>query len=678
MRWWLFLSWTSGQCPYMREPRVTTASPSRNQQQQDYLQTLATVSWPAVRADIETFLTTPQDDVWPADYGNYGPLFVRLAWHNAGSYRTSDGRGGADGARQRFDPERSWDDNTNLDKARTLLYSVKKLWPQISWGDLITLTGTVAVEMMGGPWAGHCAGRLDDDDGSESVLLGPTPEQEEYAPCDPNGNCTTPLGSTTIGLIYLNPQGPMAQPDPVGSAAEVRDSFGRMNMNDTETVALIGGGHAFGKTHGACPAGPGPSPMEQPDNPWPGDCGTGQGVDTYTSGIEGPWTSKPTVWDVEYFENLLSYDWTSHKGPGDAWQWQTDGGPVAPSPDGNGSQATMMMTSDISLVHDPAYKAIVEGFAADIKSFDAAFAAAWYKLLTRDMGPITRCAQTSDLPPPQQFQNPLPPPPSPPISNWSAVATALDLNASNYAVVARLAWACASTFRETDYLGGCNGARVRFPPASAWQANAGLDAAYDVLQPVKTLFGDSLAWADLIVFAGGKALELASNGTVAFAFCPGRSDALDGSGDEFLAPVLVGDVNETADNFKEVATRTGLTNREYVALLGARRALGSAVAPFSGPWTLDPTVLDNAYFASLIDESWQLYQLPDSNASQYKTKSGTPIFAQSTDINVKYDAELAAIAQDYALDNAKFLADLAPAWTKLMNADRFDTPSCLP
>ncbi|KAJ8606081.1 hypothetical protein CTAYLR_005192 [Chrysophaeum taylorii] len=671
----LLVAWAAdaGRCPFSGQVRSDDYY-SYSGDNSEYIASLANVSWAALKDEIKTFLKTSQD-VWPADYGNYGPLFVRLAWHNAGSYRTSDGRGGVDGARQRFDPERSWDDNTNLDKARSLLYDVKRRWPEVSWGDLIVLTGNTAVESMGGPALGFCAGRVDDPNGDDSALLGPTEEQEVYAPCPTNGNCTVPLGSTTIGLIYLNPQGPMGEPDAVSSAGEVRDAFGRMAMNDSETVALIGGGHAFGKTHGACPAGAGPNPSEQPSDPWPGLCGTGKGVDAYTSGIEGPWTSRPTRWDNQYFQLLRDLEWTAYKGPGDAWQWE-GGGPPAPSPDGNGTEPTMMMTSDVSLTADAAYVKLVEEFAADMGAFETAFTAAWYKLMTRDMGPITRCAKTDMLPPPQAFQYPLPPS-TDAISNWTAVRVAIEdaLNKTTLPVVARLAWSSASTYRRTDYLGGANGARVRFPPAKNWQANFGLDVAFRALQPVKDAFGDDLTWADLIVFAGGVALSMSSNGTFEVPpFCPGRSDATDGSGTEYLVPQLVGDANETALELKEIADRTGLTNRDYVALLGARHSLGFAVPPFRGQWTRDPYALDNAYFNTLLDTAW-IRTVLDTGATQYVSPDGT-LAMQTTDLNVKFDAELLAIAQDFAADNAEFLADLASAWTKLMNADRFDRPHC--
>eukprot|EP00434_Breviolum_minutum_P045270 symbB.v1.2.040550.t1/scaffold7326.1/size11906/1 len=300
-------------------------------------------------------------ECWPADEGNYGPLFVRLAWHCSGTWRITDGRGGCAGGRQRFEPERSWADNTNLDKARALLWPIKaKYGDGLSWGDLFILAGTTAIKTMGGPISEYCAGRIDAPDGTDSLDLGPSPQQEKYAPCPINGTCTRPLGSTTVGLIYLNPEGPVTKrsdgsyqvdPDPAKSARDVRDSFGRMGMNDSQTVALIGGGHTFGKTHGACPEGPGPSPREDINNPWPGKCGTGKGPDAFTSGMEGPWTTKPAQWDNEFFVNLFNRTWELIKGPGGHWQWQVQNAV-------EDEKKLMRLTSDVALLHDDSYKSI--------------------------------------------------------------------------------------------------------------------------------------------------------------------------------------------------------------------------------------------------------------------------------------------------------------------------------
>jgi len=381
---------TKAQCPMMMDgmggrlpeghPRVLSPSTTRK-----YVDALKEISFEEVEKDlIELFYDSKEK--WPADYGNYGPFFVRLAWHCSGSYRTSDGRGGCDGGRQRFEPEKSWEDNTNLDKARSLLWPIKQKYGLgLSWGDLFILAGTTAVKHMGGPILGFCGGRIDDQDGFWSQELGPTTEQEVLFPCDSvNGNCSkdSGLGSTTIGLIYLNPEGPMGKPIPSLSAPQIRDSFGRMNMNDSETVALIGGGHAFGKTHGACPKGPGPSPKEDPENPWPGLCGNGKGTNAYTSGFEGPWTTSPTKWDNEYFQILWEHrdEWTVKIGQGGKHQWYVPKeNPVAPSPDptSNETQPTMMMTSDVSLLHDKSYASFVEAWAKDSKAFDDAFAHAW-------------------------------------------------------------------------------------------------------------------------------------------------------------------------------------------------------------------------------------------------------------------------------------------------------------
>jgi catalase (peroxidase I) len=345
---------------------------------------VVSIDMQAVVDDLVKLFTSSQE-CWPADFGNYAPFFVRLAWHCSGSYRNTDSMGGCAGGRQRFEPERSWADNTNLDKARALLWPIKEKYGDgLSWGDLFTLAGTSAIQSMGGPILGPCFGRIDSPDGVRSLDLGPSKEQEREAPCAINGKCKKPLGSTTVGLIYLNPEGPVAQdehgdwkpnPDPALSAKDVRDSFSRMGMNDTETVALIGGGHAFGKAHGACPAGPGPSPLQNMTDPWPGACGTGKGKDTFTSGFEGPWTTNPTRWDNEFFKVLRNSTWEKHIGPGGHWQWRIKNatGPLA---------RVMRLTSDVALLHDAKYRKIVDHFAEDQKAFDDAFAAAWFKLVT--------------------------------------------------------------------------------------------------------------------------------------------------------------------------------------------------------------------------------------------------------------------------------------------------------
>lgn len=653
-----------------------------------FAEALAAVDFDQVRTDLKDLFTSSVD-AWPSDYGNYAPLFVRLAWHNSGSYRTSDGRGGVEGARQRFEPERSWADNTNLDKARSLLWPVKKKYGLgLSWGDLIVLAGNTAIESMGGPVLGFCAGRVDDADGSASAELGPSPEQELREPCPVNGECETPLGSTTIGLIYLNPEGPMAKPLPEKSALEVRDTFGRMSMNDTETVALIGGGHAFGKTHGACPSGAGPSPKEAPENPWPGLCGTGKGKDAFTSGFEGPWTTNPTRWDNSYFKNLVDFEWEAHKGPGGHFQWRVKGAtpPLAPGPAG-GQQEIMMLTSDISLTKDPqgVYQKIVQTFASDLSAFEHAFAHAWYKLTTRDMGPVTRCFG-KDTAPPQPFQNPLPPPPPPAqLANFSDVRSDLvamlqtsaprlsaedeQANSTYGPLMVRLAWQCASTFRQTDHLGGCNGARLRLEPEKSWPANAYLDQALTLLKPLKMKYGEGLSWADLIVLAGNTAIEQAGHMTL--SFCGGRTDASEGSGSRFLAPRVDGST-KSADELRSAAALMGLSLREYVALVGGGHSLGSKHvhrSGFVGAWTSAPTLLSNDYFDTLLSETWVSYTA-EGGKPQYKAL-GKELYMLPSDLLLKYDPEMLAIAQEFASDEDVLKRQFASAWTKLMNADRF-------
>jgi len=678
----------SADCPFhnlvREDENVHTQAAAVSHEQAE---AMANVDYDSVMKDLIDFMTS-STEFWPADYGHYGPLFVRLAWHNTGSYRTSDGRGGGDGARQRFEPERSWADNTNLDKARALLWPIKQKYGQgLSWGDLIVLSGNAAIKSMGGPVFGFCGGRVDAADGSESIKLGPTLEQEMLMPCEINGECEEPLGANTIGLIYVNPEGHMGIPDPEESANDIRDVFGRMNMNDIETVALIGGGHAFGKTHGACPAGPGPSPIEDPSNPWPGLCGTGKGEDTYTSGFELPFTTNPTNWDNEYFRNLINYDWEVHIGPGNHNQWKpilVDGmeAPTAPSADGTHYQPVGLLTSDVALMWtDEAYRGIVTEFAEDMEAFDHAFEHAWYKLTTRDMGPITRCSN-SDVPPPQPFQYPLPDPPTH-LADFEEVKLKINEVLSNddgetIGMFTRLAWQCSSTFRSTDYLGGCNGARIRFSPQKDWSVNINVENSLELLETIKFEFGENLSWADLIVLAGNTALEKA--GGKPLTFCGGRTDALDGLGSEFLESSGISP--ESLIQLKDYISISGLTKREFSALNGVGYAVGESSDcdglfcqrnSFQGAPSISSS-LSNIFFKTLLSESWEEYIIPSTNKQMYKA-AGKDLLMLPTDLMFKFEPELLAIAQDFAADNEMFLAEVASTWTKLANADRFKGPT---
>lgn len=672
----------AARCPFGGEGPVPDGHPGRRARAAaGYAEAVQQLDLDAVKADLKELFTNSQEQ-WPADFGSYAPLFVRLAWHSSGSYRISDGRGGSEGGHQRFEPEQSWADNTNLDKARALLVPIKiRYGLGLSWGDLIVLAGTTAIESMGGPVLGFCAGRVDAESGADTVALGPSPVQEELYPCAVNGSCTTPLGSTTVGLIYLNPEGPLGVPDPAGSARDIRDSFGRMAMNDSETVALAGGGHAFGKPHGACPAGAGPSPAEDPANPWPGKCGTGKGKDAFTSGFEFQWTSEPTKWDNEYFKLLASREWEKYKGPGGHWQWR-------PTEVGPGEEKLGMLTSDVSLTVDTAYKQIVEAWAKDTKPFDHAFAHAWYKLVTRDMGPVTRCVGKY-VPPAQPFQYPLPAAPAQ-LADFDKVKVDIQkvlttsssvLPADKYdgkdnygPLFVRLAWACASTFRETDWQGGCNGARLRFSPEKDWPENAALDKTLLLLKPVKDAFGEGLSWADLIVLAGSTAVEQAGAGPI--RFCGGRTDAADGVGSEYLAP-RASAATDSADVWMNEIGIKGVSVREWVALVGGGHSLGQmhkSRSGYEGSWTQDPTQINHNYFRSLLTEKWEKHSVDGTQNVQYKAV-GKELYMLKSDLALRFTPGFAAVAQDFASDNNLFLQEFSAAWTRMMNADRFDGPT---
>jgi len=640
------------------------------------------VDYEAVAADIKLLLTDSQD-FWPADFGNYGPFFIRLAWHCTGSYRLSDGRGGCDGGNIRFEPVRSWDDNTNLDKALLLLEPIKdKYGPALSWGDLIVLAGTTAIESMGGPVLGFCGGRIDDADGVNHLELGPTRAQEEVAPCPEQGACQWPLGTSTVGLIYVNPEGYMANWDPTQSVPQIREVFGRMSMNDTETVALIGGGHAFGRTHGACPAGPGPAPKDNPYNPWPGLCEEG----TYTSGLDGPWTGRPTQWSNDYFNQLLDLEYELVDAPSGHKQYEPVAGQNAPP-------GIMMLTTDIALTYDDKYKALVEEFAHDITSLEEQFAAAWYKLTSRDMGPVERCVGNL-VAPPQPFQYPVEP--TTPNATLYAEATALieqalyqggsfsdPVDGQNYqgALFVQLAYQCASTFRSTDYRGGCNGAAIRFPPQSEWPVNKNMNLVLEQLGLIKDQLSSDISWADLIVLAGTVALNEA--GGLDIPFCGGRGDYQDGSSSENLEPrnYVMDPIINARDNMKVM----GLTPEEYAALAGRPRSPAYMTGlGYTGSWTSNPSVFNNTYFQTVLQGDFQFDGIDPSGSgssalpnmpSIFQEYKADQAFITGFDLPIKYSPILKSISLQYASDERLFKDAFTNAWTKLMNADRFDGPT---
>ncbi|MEO0478933.1 MAG: catalase/peroxidase HPI [Planctomycetota bacterium] len=677
----------------------------------DYAAKFATLDLATVKADIEQVLTTSQD-WWPADFGHYGGLMIRLAWHSAGTYRETDGRGGSASGIIRFAPLNSWPDNGNLDKARRLLWPIKQKYGQaISWADLMILTGNVALESMGFETFGFAGGREDVwepphiDWGPEIAML----SSERFSD---GGSLDNPLGASEMGLIYVNPQGPGGRPDPLAAAERIRITFGRMAMNDEETVALIAGGHTLGKMHGAADPSkyvsyePAAAGIEEQGFGWKNSFGTGHGADTITSGLEGAWTYTPAQWSHDYLTNLIEYEWQLVKSPGGAWQWIPEEGEtdrtVPDAHDPNERHAPVMLTTDLALKFDPAYAKISERFYENPDEFNAAFARAWYKLTHRDMGPHSRLLG-SEVPPVQLWQDPIPAVDHPLIDDVGAEVLKRMVLESGLTVseLVSTAWASASTYRDSDKRGGANGARVRLAPQNGWEVNdpQQLQRVLQVLESIRQRFNDEISedakvsLADLIVIAGNAAIEQAAYAAylpVEIPFLPGRADAsaeqTDADSFDALRPLADGfrnynsgeDVRSATELLVDRAELLGLTAPEMTALVGGLRVLGAnSGGSQHGVFTDRPGVLTNDFFVNLLDMSTSWAPSDDQNGVYIGRDRATgeqKWTATSVDLIFGSHSQLRALAEVYGQKDGaqRFVADFVSAWTKVMQADRFD------
>ncbi|MEW1891666.1 catalase/peroxidase HPI [Streptomyces sp. IBSBF 3010] len=678
----------------------------------DYAAAFNALDLPAVKRDIAEVLTTSQD-WWPADFGNYGPLMIRMAWHSAGTYRISDGRGGAGSGQQRFAPLNSWPDNVSLDKARRLLWPVKKKYGQnISWADLLVLTGNVALETMGFETFGFGGGRADVWEPDEDVYWGPETDwlgDERYTG---DRELEEPLGAVQMGLIYVNPEGPNGNPDPIAAARDIRETFRRMAMNDEETVALIAGGHTFGKTHGAGPSesvGPDAeaAPMERQGFGWENSYGTGKGGDAITSGLEGIWTDTPTTWDNSFFNILFGYEWELFKSPAGAHQWRPkDGGGAGTVPDAHDpskSHAPTMLTTDLSLRFDPAYEQISRRFHENPQEFADAFARAWYKLTHRDMGPVVRYLGPEVPQETLLWQDPLPERTYDLIDAADIAALKEKVLASGLSVseLVSTAWASASSFRGSDKRGGANGARIRLEPQSGWEVNDPdrLAGVLRTLQSVQESFnaeqqgGKQVSLADLIVLAGAAGVEKAAKdaGTdIEVPFTPGRVDA---SQDQTDVESFV-ELEPVADGFRNYlgkgsrlpaeyllldrANLLNLSAPEMTVLVGGLRVLGANHQQTAhGVFTDAPGTLTNDFFVNLLDmgTTWKS-TADDQSAFEGRDAVTGEVRWTGTRADLVFgsNSELRAVAEVYASDDAKekFVRDFVAAWDKVMNLDRFD------
>jgi catalase-peroxidase len=662
----------------------------------DYAEAFERLDLDVVKADIANVLTDSKE-WWPADYGTYGPFFIRLAWHSAGTYRATDGRGGADGGQIRFEPLNSWPDNANLDKARRLLWPVKaKYGASLSWADLMVLTGNVSLEEMGFDTLGFAGGRIDDwradgvDWGPEKTML----EAERY---HGERELDDPLAAVRMGLIYVNPEGPNSNHDPVSAAHDIRTTFGRMAMDDAETVALIAGGHTFGKAHGAhAPAdcvGPEPAAagLAYQGLGWDNRCGAGNGPDAVTSGLEGAWTSAPAQWSTQYLSNLFTYEWKMAKSPAGATQWiPTASAAASLVPDAHDPDkrhAPIMFTTDLSLRQDPAYAKIAKRYQENPEEFERAFAEAWFKLTHRDLGPRSRYLGPEVPDEVFDWQDPLPEPVHPPLTaaqqdRLKEAVLATDLTVAE---LVRVAWASASTYRNTDMRGGANGARIRLAPQKDWPANdpATLARVLTTLEQVRADTGIGVSMADLIVLAGAAAIEEASGTSVPFQ--PGRVDAtaeqtdvtsfgfLEPRADAFRNHYTDEAYGRATDAMIDKAATLGLTVPEVTALIGGLRVLGAnAGGATHGVFTDTPGMLTNDFFVNLLDMETRWEPVGDGTFVGKGPDGATRFTATEVDLVFGSNSELRAVSEVYAYDAERFQEDFVAAWTKVMTADRFD------
>jgi len=678
----------------------------------DYAQEFKKLDLKAVKADIEKLMTTSQD-WWPADYGHYGPLFIRMAWHSAGTYRVADGRGGAGGGQQRFEPLNSWPDNANLDKARRLLWPIKsKYGSKISWADLMVLTGNVALESMGFKTFGFAGGRTDDWE-ADLVYWGPEKKWLADERYKGDRKLDNPLAAVQMGLIYVNPEGPNGNPDPLAAAKDIRETFARMAMNDEETVALIAGGHTFGKTHGngdpskCVGAAPAAAGVEEQGFGWKNQCGKGNGVDTITSGLEGAWTMDPAKWTHQYLTNLFTYDYVKTKSPAGATQWiPKDEAAATLVPDAHDKDkrhAPIMLTTDLALKADPSYEKIAKRFLDNPKEFELAFAKAWFKLTHRDLGPRTRYLGAEVPKDELIWQDPIPPVNHKLIDAKDTEGLKNKILNSGLTVseLVRTAWASAASFRGTDLRGGANGARVRLAPQKDWPVNnpGELAKVLTQLEGIQNDFnrapakGKKVSLADLIVLGGVTAVEQAAKTAgypVKVPFTPGRMDAsqeqtdvnsfavLEPKADAFRNYYGEGNLLSPTEMLVDRANMLTLTVPEMTVLVGGMRVLSANTGESKqGVFTSKPGTLSNDFFLNLLDMStkWQksaksegIYEGVDRKTGELKW-TATPV-----DLIFGSHSELRAIAEVYAAEDGKqkFVTDFVNAWNKVMNLDRFD------